>query len=212
MNAGRTGPYRRLFARYYDRFQSGYERRVAERKRRMFRDVSGTVVEIGAGTGINLKLLPPGCRWIGIEPNLHMHDVLRGRIGASGIEARAHVGDARDIPLASEVADVVVSTLVLCSVGDVERTLEEIRRVLRPGGRFLFIEHVAAPRGSALRWVQRMLTPAWRLFGDGCRLTCDTRESIEAAGFGSVEVEEFRVPDIPVWVRPHIAGVAVRGS
>jgi len=212
MSAARTGPYRRLFARYYDRFQSGYEKRVVERKRRLFRDLSGTVVEIGAGTGINLPLLPPGCRWIGIEPNLHMHGVLAERIRATGIDAEARVGSACRIPLDGGVADVVVSTLVLCSVGDVPAALSEIVRVLRPGGRFVFIEHVAAPRGSGLRLLQGLLGPAWRVFGDGCRLTRDTRTSIEAAGFASVRVEEFRVPDIPRWVRPHIAGVAVRGG
>ncbi len=206
----RTGPYRRMFARFYDRFQAGYEKVIAERKRAMFAGVGGTVVEIGAGTGINLEYLPRSCRWIGVEPNPHMHRPLRERARRLGVRAEVRTADARRIDLDDAVADVALSTLVLCSVSDVEETLAEVRRVLRPGGRFLFLEHVAAPEGTPLRLLQRLLSPGWRLFGDGCRITRDTRPHIEAAGFASVEIEEFRVAKIPRWVSPHIAGTALR--
>ena len=202
----------RLFARYYDRFQARYEALIVPRKQELFAGVTGTVVEIGPGTGSNLRYLPAGSRWIGIEPNRHMHDTLRSRAKEAGIESEIHTAGADGIEVQDAIADVVVSTLVLCSVPDPERTLSEVRRVLRPGGRFLFIEHVAAERGTGLRFLQRIIRPAWYLFGDGCRTDRETGPAIERAGFSSVTIESFRMPTPPVprWVAPHVTGQATR--
>ena len=110
------------------------------------------------------------------------------------------------------VADTVISTLVLCSVPDARQVLSEVRRILRPGGRYLFIEHVAAASGTLLRLVQRLLWPVWYLIGDGCHISRNTGQAIQAAGFASVRMEEFRLPSPPAppWVSPHVAGEAVR--
>jgi len=212
---GKYGPgvglYKRLFARYYDSVQENYETYIAPRKRSMFAGVSGTVIEIGPGTGANLAYLPRGCRWIGIEPNRYMHEPLSRRAAQAGIEAEFRVGSAERIELPDEVADVAVSTLVLCSVRDPARTLAEIRRVLRPGGRFLFIEHVIG-KSRGLRIAQWFMRPAWYAFGDGCRTNRDIGRAIREAGFESASIEEFRAPSppLPVWVSPHIAGEALR--
>jgi len=206
-----VGLYKRIFARYYDSVQENYEQYIAPRKRAMFAGVSGTVVEIGPGTGANLAYLPRGCRWIGIEPNGYMHAQLRERAERAGIHAEFRVGSAERIEATDATADVAISTLVLCSVPDVARTLAEVRRVLKPGGRFLFIEHVVG-RTRGLRLTQWFMRPAWYVFGDGCRTNRDIGQAIRDAGFGSAAIEEFRSPSppLPPWVSPHVAGEAVR--
>jgi len=102
--------------------------------------------------------------------------------------------------------DAVVSTLVLCSVDGHRDALAEILRVLRPGGRFVFIEHVGAPEGTWLRRLQRWIRPLWKPVADGCRPDRDTGDRILEAGFERVEMDRFRLP-LPV-VSPHVAGTA----
>jgi len=206
------GLYKRLFARFYDGFMKEYEEYIACHKQGLFEGISGTVLEIGPGTGVNLRYIPKDSRWIGVEPNPHMHEYLRRKAREAEIEPELHVTGADGFEVEDGVADVAISTLVLCSVPDVDQVLGEIRRVLKPGGRFLFIEHVAARQGSGLRFVQSSLFPFWYLFGDGCRINRDTGQSIREAGFDSVEIDEFRVPKrkVPAWVTPHIRGFAIR--
>ena len=189
-----------------------YEEYIACHKQGLFEGISGTVLEIGPGTGVNLGYIPKDSRWIGVEPNPHMHEYLRRKAREAEIEPELHVTGADGFEVEDGVADVAISTLVLCSVPDVDQVLGEIRRVLKPGGRFLFIEHVAARQGSGLRFVQSSLFPFWYLFGDGCRINRDTGQSIREAGFDSVEIDEFRVPKrkVPAWVTPHIRGIAIR--
>ena len=165
------------------------------------------MVEIGAGSGLNARYLPAGATWVVVEPNVHFHDRIREAAHAHGVRVEVVGGTAEALPLADDKADAVVSTLVLCSVADVAGALAEVRRVLRPGGRFLFIEHVAAPRGSALRRVQRLLRAPWGVVADGCRPDQETEPMIRSAGFASVETEPFRVPG--GLVAPHVMGIAV---
>ncbi len=202
----------RVFARYYDRFQADYEEYIVPHKRELFEGAAGTFLELGPGTGANFRYLPAGCRWTGIEPNRHMHASLRKRAEQAGIVPEIHPTCCSRIGLADDVVDLVISTLVLCSVPDIERVLQELRRVLKPGGRFLFIEHVAAARGTGLRFQQSIMGPAWRIFGDGCRINREIGTAIESARFSSVEIRSLRVPSPPAprWVSPHIIGQAVR--
>lgn len=210
IGAQRRGLYSRLFAKYYDRFVSAYETYIEPRKRELFSAVEGTVVEIGAGTGANLRFLPMGCRWIGIEPNPYMHRQSLEKAAAAGVVAEMRVGTADHIDVDDCTADFVVSTLVLCSVPDVDRVLAEVRRVLKPGAGFLFLEHVAARSGTPRRWSQRLIFPLWYLCGDGCRVSRDTDARIENAGFATVDLERFELPTPPglPWVSPHIVGSA----
>ena len=206
----RRGIYSRLFAKYYDRFVAGYESFIEPQKRALFAAVEGTVVEIGSGTGANLKYLPTGCRWIGIEPNPFMHRQSLEKARQVGVDAEVHTSSAEGLDLDDSSADFVVATLVLCSVPSVDVVLDEVRRVLRPGGRFLFLEHVAAPEGTAQRWLQRLVFPLWYICGDGCRVNRETGRSIRQAGFSQVDMEDFDLPIPPglPWVSAHVIGSA----
>lgn len=185
-----------------------YDRLVAERKRALLGSLRGDVLEIGPGTGTNLSYFGPAVRWRGVEPNPYMTRRLRLRAEEMGREAPVVTGVAEQLPLPDACADAVVSSLVLCTVDEPEAALAEVRRVLRPGGRFVFLEHVAALPGTRTRFVQRLVRPAWSLLGDGCRPDRETGETIRAAGFRLVRLETFRLP-VPV-AGPHIAGFAER--
>ncbi|HYF03844.1 MAG TPA: class I SAM-dependent methyltransferase [Patescibacteria group bacterium] len=188
---------------------TAYERFMAERKQQLFKDISGTVVEIGAGTGANFPYFPVGIDYIAIEPHEQLRGILKAGVKKHNFKsAEILEASAENIPLDSSSADIVISTLVLCSVSDVSTVLQEIKRVLKPGGRLLFIEHVAAHHGTLLLKVQRFVKPAWRKIVDNCHPDRRTGESLKSAGFKNVEFEEFRVP-VPV-VAPHIAGFAVK--
>lgn len=177
-------------------------------KRDLLGPLTGTIVEIGPGSGVNLPYYDASVRWIGIEPNVHFHPRLRKRAAALGLNADVHAGVAEQMPLPEASADAVVSTLVLCSVDDLAAALAEIRRVLKPGGTFAFIEHVAAPPASRLRRVQRFIKPFWGVIADGCRPDRETGRLIERAGFTDVQSERFDAAmPLPV-VRPHVAGTA----
>lgn len=112
------------------------------------------------------------------------------------------------MPLPDNSVDAVVGTLVLCSVDDVPAALSEVRRILKPGAAFYFIEHVAAPAHSRLRWVQRFVRPFWSYFGDGCQPDRETCLSLEAAGFDRLHYERFRAGSRWNIVGPHIMGSA----
>ncbi|MCA8943649.1 MAG: class I SAM-dependent methyltransferase [Planctomycetes bacterium] len=205
---------RRMMARMYDRTMRRYEARIGDRKRALFAALSGTVLEIGPGTGANFEFLPAAVtRWIGVEPNPHMHASLRAAAERQGIAAefRSATTDAMAVDDAS--VDCVLSTLVLCSVPDPTAVARDVERVLRPGGKFVFIEHVGAPRGSTLRFFQSLVRPFWAYFADGCCPNRDLEQAIRDVGFASISVERFRIDREagPAIIAPHIAGVAGKG-
>lgn len=185
-----------------------YEKNVAHHKRSLLGDLRGAILEIGPGIGVNLAYYPQDVRWIGIEPNPLLHPHLRAALDARGIAGEFRFGSAESLGVPDASLDAVVSTLVLCTVPDVAATLREILRVLRPGGRFVFIEHVAAPRGTFTRSLQRFVRPVWNYFGDGCHPDRETWKCIESAGFSSLLLDHFRVPS-PI-VGPHIRGSAIK--
>jgi ubiquinone/menaquinone biosynthesis C-methylase UbiE len=181
---------------------------VTDRKRALFADLRGTVLEIGPGTGANFRYYPPDIRWIGVEPNPYMHPYLRREAARQGLGIDLRLGTAEHLDVPDASVDAAVGTLVLCSIENPDAALREIARVLRPGGRFLYIEHVAAPPGTRLRRIQRLVRPLWQALGDGCRPDRETGTALERAGFARVRYERFTVP-VPV-VGPQIAGEAVK--
>ncbi len=170
-----------------------YDRLTATRKQALLGDLHGSLLEIGPGAGPNLRYYPPDVSWVGVEPNPNVHPhLLRSvrALGKSSQQFRVVPGDpaGRRLPAMDESVDVVVSTLVLCSVPDPEESLREIVRVLKPGGRFVFLEHVAAPRGTRLRGWQDTLAPVWASATDGCHLNRETWNAITLVGFAEVEM------------------------
>jgi SAM-dependent methyltransferase len=198
----------RLFARAMSQMDTVHDQLIAPYKKRLFADLHGDLLEIGPGSGANFGYYPSDVRWMGVEPNPYMHPYLRATAAEHRLAIDLRTGYTEALPAADESMDTVVSTLVLCSVRDVVASLAEIRRVLKPGGKFLFIEHVAAPQGSGLRRLQNGVRPLWSFFADGCHPNRELWRHIEEAGFGQVEIEHFNV-DIPI-AKPHIAGFAVK--
>ena len=204
------GLYKRLFARSLASGDPYQDKVYGERKSRLFDRVHGDVLEIGAGTGVNLPYLPDTARWTGIDPNPHMHKFVYEKADQLGMEVEMRLGDAEDLRFSNAQFDCVICTLVLCSVPDPGQALQEIKRVLKPGGHFLFIEHVAAPPGTLLHGMQKLVKPGWKLVADGCRPDRDLQRPIEQAGFSTVEVESFNSKAPIDLIRPHIAGWAVK--
>ena len=200
--------YQRFFAHTLAWGDDAQHRLYGEHKRELFADLEGTVVEIGPGTGVNLPYLPDGLRWIGLEPNPHMHGYIRDRLEDRDLDATLRTDPAQDTGLPDDSVDTVISTLVLCSVPDVEATLAELRRILRPGGRLLFIEHVAADRHTPLCWFQHGIRPLWKAVADGCHPDRDTATWLQQAGFSTVTFEKHRIGVPPV--TPHIVGAATK--
>ena len=181
------------------------------RKRELFAGLPTTVMEIGPGTGTNFRYYRAGTRLIAVEPNRNMHASLRKAARRYGIELelRSEGADAIGMPDAS--VDAVVSTLVLCTVPDPAAAIAEIHRVLRPGGRFIFLEHVrAGSRYPALRIVQRAVARPWHWFFEGCDVLRDTESTLERIGWAALDVQRYRVPTVFLPINSQIAGSAVR--
>lgn len=181
---------------------------AVELKQALFADLHGNILEIGPGTGANFPYYPAGIYWIGVEPNPFMHPYLRKEAEKFGLDIELRNGTAEHLELEDNSMDTVVSTLVLCSVEDLTRTLQEVLRVLKPGGRFIFFEHVAAPEKTWLRQVQSWVQPVWKVAFDGCHPDRETWVAIENAGFERVDYQHFQNP-VPI-VSPGIAGVATK--
>ena len=192
------------------RLNGRYELSVAGKKQVLFAGIRGDVLEIGPGTGVNLVYLPVGIRWIGVEPNTFMHGYLKELGLKLGLSIDIRAGIAEQLPVPDNSMDAVISTQVLCSVADPAKVLQEIQRVLKPGGRFLFVEHVAAAPGTRLRRWQRLARPISALIGDGCHPDRETWSDIEQAGFALIQLEHFEI-ESAVLSKPHIAGVAIKG-
>lgn len=202
--------YKRFFARSLASGDLYQDRIYGNRKQQLFEKLHGNVLEIGAGTGVNLSYLPENVIWTGIEPNPFMHRFTHLKARQLERNIQLHAGDAANLGFEDNRFDCVLSTLVLCSVYSPPQVLKELKRVLKPGGHFVFIEHVAAPKGTFLRGMQKTIKPAWQLVADGCRPDRDQAKHIQTAGFSTVHIESFNlnVPLSPI--SPHIMGWGIK--
>jgi SAM-dependent methyltransferase len=236
----------RLFASFYDRaLKASEENGLGEMRRALLAQARGRVVEIGAGTGVNLDLYGAGTEDLTlIEPDPHMGAKLRDRLaersddgpasspaaratdiagsppGAVDVPTAASPGGsvppparlvtapAEAIPFDDDTFDTAVATLVLCTVPDPVVAISELARVLKPGGRLLFIEHVRADDPGAARRQDRLEKP-WRFMADGCHCNRDTEATLAASAFRIESIDQGTLPKAMPIVRPLIRGTAV---
>ncbi|MFC7362298.1 class I SAM-dependent methyltransferase [Nocardioides astragali] len=208
--SGLAALWERVGAALYDPVLARGERLgMAERRAALLSEARGRVLEIGAGTGLNLAHYPATVEELVLsDPVLPMADRSRARVAGSGFRHGLEVVEApaEELPFPTGRFDTVVSTMVLCTVADVEAALSEVARVLAPGGRLLFIEHVHADGTRLGRWQLRMAGP-WEFLGQGCR--CD-RDLVRAIG-SQFDVCVTRTAEwigMPALVRPLVIGSA----
>ncbi|MEE6471859.1 hypothetical protein FKM82_009400 [Ascaphus truei] len=198
-----------------------YNKRMREHKIGLFSnlgDFKGSagelaLLEIGCGTGANFQFYPRGCKVTCVDPNPNFKKYLSKSLAESDhVEFQSFLVASGDNMSQVDDAsvDVAVCTLVLCSVHNVEGLLTEVLRVLRPGGAFYFLEHVAANPSSWTYFVQKILDPTWKYIGDGCRLTKETWKYLENAKFSEVKLRHIQAPYKWSPVRPHVIGFAVK--
>lgn len=178
-------------------------------RERLIAQARGRVLEIGAGNGANLPCYTPAATEIVLlEPSRAMLAEAEERARQVENPGRFSfvVGGAEALPFADQSFDTVIACLVFCTIPDVESSAREAFRVLKPGGSFLFFEHVAHPRPGVRRWQER-LNPVWKKVACGCHLNRDTAATFRAAGFRYTEFEAFEHPKVPA-----LAGAVIRGS
>jgi ubiquinone/menaquinone biosynthesis C-methylase UbiE len=205
----------RAFAAMYDRGLRATEQNgLGEMRAELLGGARGRVVEIGAGTGVNLDLYGPEVEDLTlIEPDPHMGARLRARLEdrGGGTPARLVAAPAEAMPFADDSFDSAVATLVLCTVPDPIATVAELARVLKPGGKLLFIEHVRADDADRARWQDRLEKP-WRFLADGCYCNRDTAATLSASAFEVETIDHGKLPKAAAIVRPLIRGTAVLGA
>ncbi len=199
-----------LFATVYDRQSAKAEEAgLRAMRQRLLADAAGQVLEIGAGTGSNLPCYGPEVESLTVtEPSVPMMRRLERKVSDRGVTAKVLRAPAEDLPFDDGAFDVAVSTLVLCGVDDQPRAVRELRRVLRPGGKLLFLEHVRSDDPARARlqdrmnWLNRALVM--------CDCNRPTLGTIEQAGFTVTSLEHTALPKAPKFVSPAILGVAVK--
>lgn len=208
----RTAAFRaRVGAAVYDPFLARGERLGMERRRAaLLATARGRVLEIGAGTGLNLAHYRADVELVLTEPVAPMADRARARLAASGRTATVLEAPAEDLPVATASVDTVVSTMVLCTVRDVESALSEVARVLRPGGRLLFVEHVHATGTALGRWQTRLAGP-WASLAGNCRCDRDLLAAITSR-FDVRTLHRAEWTGMPGLVRPLVVGSATPTS
>jgi SAM-dependent methyltransferase len=201
--------WRPVFALVYDTAFVLAERRGFSRVRRdLASRARGRVLELGAGTGLNLRHYPETVSEVLLtEPDAYMAAKLRKRAAASPLDKSVFESPAEKIPFDDASVDTVVATLVLCTVKDPEQVLAEVARVLRPGGVFLFAEHVRSASLRAARWQDRLNRP-WSWYACGCQCNRDTVSQLERARFALQEIQHDRLRWISPVVRPLVVGSA----
>lgn len=179
---------------------------LGELKQALLGNLQHKVLEIGSGAGANLAYYPNNIHWIGVEPNIYMYPYLKREAQQQGLSnIKLYQGTAENLPVENESIETIVSTHVLCSVSQLDRSLQEIKRVLKPGGDFIFIEHIAGDCGTWTRRVQDGIEPVWKTLFDNCHPNRKTGEILQEIGLETVNYYKFKLA-FPI-VSPHIAGI-----
>lgn len=202
-----------VFARFYARVSHAVEPEVGPRRDELLAGLTGRVLEIGAGNGLNFDHYPAAVgEVVAVEPEPYLRDRAEEAAARAAVPVTVVAGVAEDLPFDDGSFDAVVASLMLCSVPDQAVALQELRRVLRPGGELRFLEHVRAATPGLAR-VQRVLdATVWPWFGAGCHTHRATADAVEAAGFEIRQLQRLDIPEtpIPLPTTPHILGTAIR--
>jgi ubiquinone/menaquinone biosynthesis C-methylase UbiE len=203
--------YGRFFARVYDRLMAGTEEAMMRQTRaELLAGASGRVLELGAGTGLNVEHYTDNVDELVLcEPEGPMAKQLRQRASQANIPATVVEAPAEQLPFGDDEFDTVVSTLVLCTVTDPERSVAEAARVLKPGGRLLFAEHVRSQDPKVAKWQNRLERP-WGFIGHGCHPNRDTAATLGDSPLEVERIENGALEKAPPVVRPMIIGSAVK--
>jgi len=201
----------RAFSSFYDSLLKGTEDAgLRDTRRQVLAGARGRTIDLGAGTGANLELYPDAVTELVLsEPDPHMVKRLRPRLAESSVPAELVEAPAERLPFEDSSFDTAVFTLVLCTVPDPQAALAEVARILKPGGRLLFVEHVRAPEPGLARWQDRLEAP-WRFFADGCHCNRDTVAAIETSPLTLERVERGDLPKSPPITKPLAWGIAVK--
>ncbi|MBT3501130.1 MAG: class I SAM-dependent methyltransferase [Candidatus Marinimicrobia bacterium] len=200
-------------ALFYDSFMAKTEKAcLTEWRGNLLKQVYGNVLEIGAGTGANIQFYPKnGTRLTLSEPDKNMRNQLVEKIKNDGLDYIEVTHDSiENIDAENSSFDFVVSSLVCCSVPNLELALEEVRRILKPNGSFIFLEHVGAEKSTGRRRWQNGITPVWRKIAGNCHLNRDTESAISHAGFTFKEIKRESMRKALPILRPTIRGIAVK--
>ena len=201
-------PSHRLFAFVYDPVMWGLERTILpEHRRYLARDLSGSVLDLGAGTGAMFPYLDSGenVELYGIEPDPHMRRQAKEKAAELDLDIDIRSAGAENLPFDDGTFDVVIASMVFCTIPDVDTALDEVARVLKPGGEFRFLEHVHSDGG--LGKIQNLATPVWRKLAGGCHLNRETSSAF--SDHSSLEIAELDRLDMGVGlVQPFIRGTA----
>lgn len=204
----------RMFARFYDRaLKATEENGLRAMRAKLLAEARGRVVEVGAGTGVNIDLYGEIEDLTLVEPDPHMAARLRARLEETegGVPKHLVEAPAEALPFADDTFDTAVATLVLCTIPDPDAAIAEFARVLKPDGRLLFIEHVRSDDPDRARWQDRLEKP-WRFMADGCYCNRDTEATLGGSAFKIETIEHGKMPKAAPIVRPLIRGTAVLGS
>ena len=201
-----------LFARVYARAGHLMDAEVGDHRRRLLAGLTGRILEVGAGNGLNFPHYPVTVTEVlAVEPESYLRRLALAAAWQAPVPIRVVDGTAEALPAPDGAVDAVVASLVLCTVTDLEGALAEARRVLRPGGRLRFYEHVRATDPRLARWQDRLQRP-WGWLVGGCHPNRDTVGAITAAGLRLVQLDRFDLKAMPALARPHVLGAAERGS
>jgi len=200
-----------VFARCYAHVGHLMDAEIGDHRRRLLAGLTGRVLEVGAGNGLNFPHYPATVTEVlAIEPEPYLRRQALAAATQAPVPIRVTDGTAEALPAPDGAVDTVVASLVLCTVTDLDEALAEVRRVLRPGGRLRFYEHVRAEDPRLARWQDRLERP-WGWLVGGCHPNRDTVAAITAAGLQVVQLDRFDLQAMPPLARPHVLGVAKWG-
>lgn len=186
--------YPKLFARFYDSFMHGFEQKLSNDRHLYLKDLRGTIIDVGSGTGVNFEFYHPDAEVLAIEPAIDMLNKSKAKIKDKNIRLINHgvTDKAVEDLIKPHSVDAIVCTLVLCTIPEPEHALQLFKQWLKPDGKLIVIEHIHSDK----KWnasFQNLVNPLWKKFGEGCHLNRNTDQLLHAQGFHSEDLVYFKL-------------------